>query len=607
MDTRERLSSLADKPEFVFPVYALVLTPLALYVYHDLLDTRWRPIYKIFRYLIAYLFLYVCSALAIILYIVIQGVYGKDYKEVGASGLALILGTYGAWKLVRLLRIIVAHRDLVKILSRIDASLASLTGLDPVGLDYHLIRTPPRPSDARHDFISSSLFDDDYPGEAAGRIKWLALNGSVRVLPDDAEECASRVALWMRLVLRRPRSEPWRLLTCSSPLVEGHIYRASLGGALRLLITYGSVRPPPPHASFNPAEILLNAPEDGDLTDAGVGFFWVASEMSSEEMSQVLSEMPPRWMRGVTQNGKQLMFELVMSLVLCEMPRPDDDALADILMLPVLKWVRDVADLNVWLKMSEICADAVVAVMPEFTPFGRAPNKRDVGERVRHAVFALQDATSDEHGFQGDTVGLTLIDLIRSSYRAGYLAEHILGSDLTNELARHDLSGTVHLYQAEVVTGLFSILTELGLTDNEDYQRKFKQLKQSWLVDPNTKDLLLALRERARRQKQESFSWDEEADSRYWLLSLGEYQCEDPAIAFGSVVTMASELAPFVYDLLDGYAKAGPRVCISANPERFREQWLLWKRTQAVELSGSRNRMEEFIRHVRVDLGYHRN
>ena len=179
------------------------------------------------------------------------------------------------------------------------------------------------------------------------------------------------------------------------------MYRMSLGEALRLLITYGSVRPPPPHANFNPAEVLLNAPEDGDLTGAGVGFFWVASEMGSEEMSQVLAEMPPRWMRGVTQNGKQLIFEIVMSLVLCEMPKPEDATQADILMLPVLKWVRDVADLNVWLKMSEICADAVVAVMPEFTPFGRAPNKRDVRECVRHAVFALQDATSDQHGSKG--------------------------------------------------------------------------------------------------------------------------------------------------------------------------------------------------------------
>ena len=148
------------------------------------------------------------------------------------------------------------------------------------------------------------------------------------------------------------------------------------------------------------------------------------------------------------------------------------------------------------------------------------------------------------------------------------------------------MSGTVRLYQAEIVTGLFSILTELGLTDNEDYQRKFKELKRSWLVDLDTKNLLHALRERARRQKQESFSWHVEADSRYWILCLDAYQCEDPAIEFGSVVTTASELAPFLYDLHDGYAKASPRVSIAADPERFREQWLLWKRTQAVELSG---------------------
>lgn len=375
----EKLRELADSPALVFSTYILILTPLALYVYHDILDTRWRPVWRLVKYLIAYIILYIVSGAGVVAYIVIQA-FGQDYKEVGASSLALIVGTYGAWKLIRLARIMLAHRQLVKILQRIDAALCKLTGLKPVGLEYHLFRKPQHAKlpnrlsrsnwnyETRHDFISSSLFDDDYPGEAAARIRWLAsFGGKVVVLQEDTDECASRVALWMRLVLRRPRSEPWRLLTSTSPLVHGHLYRVSLGEALRALITNGSAQPPPAHAQSNPAEVLLNG---GSLTDVGVGFFWIASEMGPDEMTEVLAEMPPRWMRGVTQNGKQLMFELVMSLVLCEMPDPDDENLSWVLSLPVLEWKRDVSNLKVWSVMAEICADAVVCVMPRYTHAG---------------------------------------------------------------------------------------------------------------------------------------------------------------------------------------------------------------------------------------------
>ncbi|CAN8066542.1 unnamed protein product [Agarophyton chilense] len=605
MADTDTIQTLADSPELVLPVYALVLTPLALYVYHDILDRRWRPVWRLSRYLVAYIVLYIFSGSALVYYIIIQARYGHDFKEVGASALALILGTYGAWRLVRLTRIIIAHHSLVKILQRIDRSLAAETGLQPVGMEYHLFRHPKTalPSrlkythwryETRHDFISSALFDDDYPGDTAARIRWLALFGKrVVVLQDDAEECASRVALWMRLVLRRPRSEPWRLLTSTSPLVQGQLYRPGLGEALRALITNGSGKQAPPHANLNPAELLLNKLEKGGLTETAIGFFWIGSEMASEEMAQVLAEMPPRWMRGVTQNGKQLMFELVMSLILCEMPEPEDTGVQWLLSLPILEWRKDVANIKVWSALSEICADAVCSVLPEFyTQTKRLCDDDDEVYRiVRDGVFALQEATSSAHGFQGDIVGLSLIELVRTSYRSGYVAEQILGKALEMELSRQHVEDVdARIYKAEVATGLFSILQQLGQDDSDEFRDSFSSMKSSWGVDERIEDVFFAIRERAKQEMRESFHYDEVAQSRCWYLSDRRSQCEDPVSAFGAGYSTAMELAPLVVQMLRHYSEHKPEICVQkghSNSERNNEQWMRWKQIQAYDLSGS--------------------
>lgn len=557
------------------------------------------------KFVILYLILYVFSAGCLIMYMVIQGVYANDFKEVGASALALILGTYGAWKLVRLLRILFAHKKIVHILQRIDIALANLTGLPAVGLTYNLFRKPePHPHHStnkhrnplveyRHQYISSSLFDDDYPGEAAARIKWLNWGG-VKVLKEDAEECASRVALWMRLVLRRPRSEPWRLLTSTSPLVKGQIYRVGLGKALRALITHGSSKAAPAGANLNPAEILLNPIQKDSmaLTEAAVGFFWVASGMGTEEMGEVLAEMPPRWMRGVTQNGKQLMFELVMSLILCEMPRVENDSLRSILNLQVLHWRSDVTNRKVWSLMADVCTDAVVSLMPRYTTAGEMPAIPDIMDCIRDGIYALQNATSAQHGFQGDIIGLTLIELIRTAYRAGYVTEQIMGEDLQAELNRTDWAGhhDARLYKAEIVTGLCSILLQIGQGEHEEFEEHYTPLLQEWGIQEKTNDVFLALKKRAEKEKEESFNLDEVAQSRYWMMANRPEQCGHPSVAFGSVASTACDISPLIYGMLKGYLKGNGSISIDqihGDPEKYRENWIQWKHSQAVDLSGS--------------------
>lgn len=600
MESESPLVDLADHPAFVFSVYALILTPLAVYVYHDILDTRWRPVWRLVRFLFAYMLLYLLSASGLIVYIVVQ-IVAKDYKEVGASFLAFILGTYGAWKLVRLGRIINAHRLLVTILQKIDSSLCQLTGLPSLGLEYHLFKsptlsTPPTTlqrdnwrEESRHDYISSSLFDDDYPGEAGARIKWLTIfGGKINVLQEDADECASRVALWMRLVLRRPRSEPWRLLTSTSPLVQRLMYRTSIGEALRALMTHGSEKLPPANVNPNPAELLLN---NGSLAEAGIGFFWIGSEMGAEEMAEVLSEMPPRWMRGVSQNGKQLMFELVMSLILCEMPSLSDESLRDILMLPILKWDRHLTDMQVWKKMSVVCCDAVATLMPQVTMLGTTWSVEQIKDDVQAGVFHLKDATSGEYGAQGDIIGLTIMELIRAAYRSGFLAEQILGQGLGTELDTIDESGgTLRLYKAEIVTGLFSVLYQLGQHDSDDYREYYSAFLKKWKMPDNVENIYIALQHCAKREMEASFNLSHTASSKYWYLGPRDTRCEDPHVAFASLASTARELAPLTLLMIQNYKRKQPNITLSpdhGNPEKYRQQWFSWTRSQALEVSGS--------------------
>lgn len=606
LEEANRLTELADDPVFIFLIYALTLTPLALYVYHDVLDVRWRPVWRLVPFLIAYSVLYLLAGSGLLVYMYVQ-LRAKDYKEVGASALAFILGTYGAWKLMRLGRIILAHRFLVSILQRIDVALCKLTGLPSAGLHYHLFRRPKIPDssamvkrynslyESRHDYISSVLFDDDYPGEAAARVRWLAFfGGRVVVSQDDADECASRVALWMRLVLRRPSSQPWRLLTATSPLIQGLVHRPGLGEALRSLIAHGSARLPTSAVDANPAEVLLN---NGSLTEAGVGFFWIASEMGSEEMAESLADMPPHWMRGVTQNGKQLMFELVMSLLLCDAPPPSEKGLAWLLSLPVLDSDTDISNMDVWSEIADVCADAVSSLIPSRALTDDVPTFEVANQVIRSGVLALRDATSEDFGFQGDIVGLTLLELIRAAYRAGMLAEKILGDELNTEFAVLIPAGadTVHLYKAEIVTGLFALLFQLGLHACDNYREHFDILRRQWGVSNDIDDVFLALCERARRDVEQSFNLNHVAASRYWYLGQLDTQCEDPYVAFSTVVSAAIELAPFVLIMIKQYQTTCPRINFADNikdPQFFREQWYAWKRSQAIQVSGSADAIE---------------
>lgn len=130
MSSEERIEEVSNSAALVFPIYVLAILPLALYVYHDILNARFKRVQNLDAYGLAYTWLFVTSAIAIFGYMVVQ-FKGKsvpvspifllqslyrmrsslltsycltlisppsDFKEVGASVVALLLGGYGFWK-----------------------------------------------------------------------------------------------------------------------------------------------------------------------------------------------------------------------------------------------------------------------------------------------------------------------------------------------------------------------------------------------------------------------------------------------------------------------------------------------------------------------------
>lgn len=153
-------------------------------------------------------------------------------------------------------------------------------------------------------YISSVLFDDDWPGDSAPRIDWL--RKKIRVAEEDADDAATVIALYMRFALRSARKDIWSLFVQTHPLLtvssasSGNAGRVSLGRMLMRLASAGSYIEPSVDRLENPVENLLNFlyEKDSDilkksaLADVGVAFFWTAVEQSADEVAQAVGKFP---------------------------------------------------------------------------------------------------------------------------------------------------------------------------------------------------------------------------------------------------------------------------------------------------------------------------
>jgi hypothetical protein len=125
-------------------------------------------------------------------------------------------------------------------------------------------------------------------------INWLRhrIKRRIKFSDEEADEIATRLALYCRFSLRSPRVELWSLICATHKLVTSQPGHVSQGKMLRRLANAGIGSQSPDHVIRNPPERLFNG--DVSLQVIGVSMFWIALEESAEEIAFSISTLPPR-------------------------------------------------------------------------------------------------------------------------------------------------------------------------------------------------------------------------------------------------------------------------------------------------------------------------
>lgn len=249
------MTGLSDKIEqfwLTAPiVYFTVFIPLGLFVYHDLVDCRWRRYQWTRRFWLAYWWYYIFAAIVVIFYSTINYM-SSERSEGSAALLTIVLGSYVFLKLKRLKMILEAHEKLVNIINvfrgitnaiypRTDPTSPGKDGegfknliLDRTerkreqSIDYGIQLGSDQGNriekEKRFEYISNNIFDDDYPGAGGPRVHWHRTplwgpTGPIKVDPEDGEECITRLALYIRISSRSPRTDLWTCLSATNKLV----------------------------------------------------------------------------------------------------------------------------------------------------------------------------------------------------------------------------------------------------------------------------------------------------------------------------------------------------------------------------------------------------
>jgi hypothetical protein len=85
---------------------------ISLYLVHDVMDMRFRRVQYLNTISLLYIAYFVTAVVAITFYVAVQWTK-RGFQEVGAAVVAILVSSYGFWKLLRLQRILVAHKHLV--------------------------------------------------------------------------------------------------------------------------------------------------------------------------------------------------------------------------------------------------------------------------------------------------------------------------------------------------------------------------------------------------------------------------------------------------------------------------------------------------------------
>lgn len=614
--------------------------------YHDVIDSRWRRVQNLFLFWLLYSFLFVSVGGVLVYYIVVQCIEG-DYKETGASIVALIIGAYGFWKLLRIRKILNAHKNIISgPVAAANVLISSILPEEaPVDLTIHYFDRPhlnridisETQGMARFEYLSATLFDDDFPGDGTARIRWLSWTGHIEVVDEDAEEAATRLALFMRFALRSPRREFWTLICQTNPLITSVPERVSLGKMLRRLIISGSNIPTPKHVHPNPVEELLN--DEISLEELGVAMFWITTDESNDEVSVAMSSFPQKWMRSVRQDGTQLIFETSMFLILADkltemQRRPSmkehfcarvgaDSLIGDINPLCATPYLREVrVDGQEAMKKTPswelsfrndserapvtiACSEALAAYLHGSDIMKEEANNSYVAlERLctdvvsewfenlcRPCVIPVKgESTTD-----GVFIGMAIVELLRTSDHAGHIAEAVIGPLLVPEIISN-ISGAATIARSEIVWGLAAIVTSLSIgTDSPELVSFMESLKVEWNIEEeNCPSIFVALKRWIENWK--DLRRNPVVSGALWMITGTFERCSDPFEAFYMHAECAKILAAWVFRALRAWNRQVMTSCTEENcasaerqgpviyfpkkfgdPQEFHDNWVGWK------------------------------
>lgn len=338
----------ATNPVLVVPVYLLLIIPIGLFLTHDVIDKRWRLVKSIRNYSILYGLVSFFGLALLTTYACIQ-FFAEEYNEGMAAAVSCSVAIYGGYLRVRQRVILVFFTDkLQKAARRIRVHGIRRKGfdLDKLGLPREALAecvksfSPEQlddyfPGGSCFDKLSSSLLDDNYPGEGP-RVSWLAYDA--RVI--DTLEFVARVGLWV-LLASKPfgwsfsrQVQPKTDVECFSPVHPSS--KRALWTVDLARIVFGS-SPSRHDRGFPPGEDRpVNerySPSDvGDLLDGAASkgpegvVAWVnlLRRVPSNEWAEALAEHPSQEVVDLSEATVAWEILLALSSLQTNTSRPGD-------------------------------------------------------------------------------------------------------------------------------------------------------------------------------------------------------------------------------------------------------------------------------------------
>lgn len=310
------IEDLADHFWVVLVAYLAVGLPLNFYLYHDVIDRRWRTFNDVRKHSYRYYVLASTALVLLVAYGALQYAAG-DYKEGGAACLSCAIAVYGLY--LRLRQVSIFRFFRIYLQRRATAIIRVYQNPNSSGPDHATRRCSLLFPDGGYKqgpvfgHMSAVFLDDNYPGEGP-RVTWLRRTPTVK----DWTELMVRTALWIRLaVIPSSRSFNTALRLCNFPCGAKNTNNKDASSAWTLNVVQH-------HFLTSGERENMHKQPEGLLKDfvkcvegeQGTLATWreTLSLAPESEWSQALSEFPSDWTEGLEARG--IAWEVYLALAL---------------------------------------------------------------------------------------------------------------------------------------------------------------------------------------------------------------------------------------------------------------------------------------------------